>query len=427
MVTSLLRFGNSAFAEQHIFLGDPGMVVDMGPPVISLTANGTPVNGSYVYTGADTLTIVSEIKDEEAIMSIDLDIVMDDQVIPVSPDSYTTEALVDTGFIRSRAYEVVYDHAPLLGDYTIEIGGEDYAGKSSVAELRVQTGSARFFRDNAELEEGDPVLFGQELRVEISRPEVTAQEDIEVTVDSIPASEFADYGIEMLDTEGKEWEVYFRPSLDQGDHTVTVKVMVLSLSRAFEYVPGRIEVFADDKVVYDEDYVSPLAEFEVVVEAMAMIEETDLGVELDGEEVPAPFEADTSGTVFIASFAVDLEAGDHELKVRILDVSASRVFRVSDALMLTEVSAFPNPFSDETYFFYTLSQDAREVNLHIYTVSGRLIYEGTMPATAGYNEYSWDGRDMASDPVANGTYFYRVVAKTRSKERESTGWVVKIE
>ena len=94
---------------------------------------------------------------------------------------------------------------------------------------------------------------------------------------------------------------------------------------------------------------------------------------------------------------------------------------------MSDVSVFPNPFSGETYFFYTLSRGAREVDLSIYTVSGRLIFEGDMPATTGYNQYLWDGRDMALDRVANGTYLYRIVAKAGSRERESTGWVVKIE
>jgi hypothetical protein len=193
-------------------------------------------------------------------------------------------------------------------------------------------------------------------------------------------------------------------------------------------VPGRIEVFADDKVVYDNDFVSSLAEFEVVLETGAGIGAEDLSIDLDDEVVPAEFVADdTTGTVFRASFMVDLEPGEHELTAWIREVSVSRVFRVSDELVLKEVSAFPNPFSEETYFFYTLSQDAREVTLFIYTVSGRPIFEGGMPPSAGYNEYRWDGRDMTSDRIANGTYYYRIVAKTGSQERESAGWVVKIE
>jgi hypothetical protein len=270
-------------------------------------------------------------------------------------------------------------------------------------------------------------VFGQKLRIEVARPVAVGENEIQAAVDSISASGFDDYSVEMLDAEGKEWEISFMPSLEQGDHTVTVTVQGLAASRDFEYVPARVDVFADDKVVYDNDYVSSLAEFEVVVEGGAGMGESDLGVDLDGEELPVTFVADSTGVVFKTSFRVDLDPGEHQLTVTVFEVSVIWTFRVADDLLLSDVSVFPNPFSGETYFFYTLSRGAREVDLSIYTVSGRLIFEGDMPVATGYNQYLWDGRDMALDRVANGTYLYRIVARAGSRERESTGWVVKIE
>jgi hypothetical protein len=426
MVTSLLRFGRTSFADKHILLGDPGMVVDLGPPAVAIMANGVPVGDSYVYTGADTVVVVADIKDEEAIMSIDLSLV-DDEVTPISPDSYTEIALIDTGFTRSRHYQVLYAHLPLLGDYAIEVQGEDYVGKVGTGEIRIQTGSAVFSKDGVELEEGDPLVFGQRLEIEIARPESVAQGDIQAYVDTVHASEFDEYSLEMLDEEGKQWKVSFIPTLESGEHTVTVNVGVLSASRDFEYVPARVRVLADDQELLENDYVSSLAEFQVVVEAGTGIKPGDLGIDLDGDEVPAEFKADSDSVILRASFEVDLEPGEHEIRVRVFDVWVSKIFRVSDKLSLTDVSVFPNPFSGETYFFYTLSQNAAEVTLGIYTVSGRLIYESDMPTGTGYNQYRWDGRDLASDRVANGTYLYRIVAKAGSRERESAGWVVKIE
>ncbi len=102
-------------------------------------------------------------------------------------------------------------------------------------------------------------------------------------------------------------------------------------------------------------------------------------------------------------------------------------FMVSDVLQLLDVSVYPSPFPRETHFYYTLSQDARDVKLEIYTVSGRKIFDAGLPTAAGYNEYRWDGRDVAGDRIANGTYLYKIVAKTGSREKEFTGWVVKIE
>jgi hypothetical protein len=247
MVTSLLRFGHASYAQRHILLGDPGMIIDMGPPVLKVSADGTPVGDSYVYTGSDTLALVAEIKDEEAIMAVDLDIVEDGVVTPVAADAYTVKAIVDTDFTRSRAYEVSYNHVPLLGEYSIEIGGEDYSGKSNGTEVRVETGSAVFYRDATELGQGDPLVFGQKLRILITRPVAVEESEIEALVDSVSASGFDDYRVEMTDGEGKEWEVSFRPALERGDHTVTVTVQGLAASRDFEYVPARVDVFAEDR------------------------------------------------------------------------------------------------------------------------------------------------------------------------------------
>jgi hypothetical protein len=427
VVTALLRYGSASYGERLIYLGDPAMVVDLGPPVVSLTANGTPVVGSYAYTGDDTLRVAGEIKDEEAIMAINLDLVEGNIVTPVPPDSFTVRALVDTAFTRSRAYEITYDHVPVFGDYLIRVGGDDYVGKTGTGEIRIRTGSATFFVDADELEEGGPLVFGQELRIVVNRFEATAEGDIQASVDSIPASEFTGYTLKKLDADGKKWEVSFSPSLDQGEHTVTVRVGVLSASRNFKYVPARVEIFADSKRLYDNDYVSPVAEFGVEVEAGSGVTAENLGVKLDGEDVPAAFSADSTGMVFSASFGVDLEPGEHEIAISVFDVAMSTIFRVSDTLVLSDVSVYPSPFSHETYFFYTLSQDAGEVRLRIYTVSGRLIFEEDLPNTAGYNEYRWDGRDLSLDRIANGTYLYKIVAKTGSRERESSGWVVRVE
>jgi hypothetical protein len=385
------------------------------------------VDEGYIYTGSDTLTIVADLRDEEAIMSVELNVLQNGISTPVAFDAYTVVAVVDTGFTRSRAYEVTYHHSPLLGEYAIGISGEDYSGKSSAAEVRIKTGSAEFYRGADALAPGDPIVFGQTLKIRVKRPVKVAESEIRVEVDSIDASGFDEYSVDMLDGEGMEWEVSFIPSLEPGDHTVTVAVQGLAATRDFRYVPARVGIFSDGKPLYDDDYVSSLAELRIVVEVGAGVDQGDLAVELDGEEQPVTFSPDSSGTVFTASFGVDLDPGQHRLGVRVFGILVSWMFRVADDLVLRDVSAFPNPFPGETYFFYTLSRDARRVVLSVYTVSGRLIFEGDIPRTAGYNQYRWDGRDMAMDRVANGTYLYRVVATAGSRERESTGWVVKIE
>ena len=63
-----------------------------------------------------------------------------------------------------------------------------------------------------------------------------------------------------------------------------------------------------------------------------------------------------------------------------------------------------------------------EVTIKIFTVAGRLIK--TIENAA--NPQLWDGRDEDGDEIANGTYFYKVVAKYGGKTKEVYGKLVVI-
>jgi hypothetical protein len=82
----------------------------------------------------------------------------------------------------------------------------------------------------------------------------------------------------------------------------------------------------------------------------------------------------------------------------------------------------PNPFEAHTTFIYTLTQNADEVSLVISTLSGRrLATIKHASSKKGYNEEEWDGRDNFGNRLANGTYFYRIIAKLGDKRAERIG------
>jgi hypothetical protein len=427
-MAALLRYGSADNIRSHLLLGDPAMIIDMGPPSLTVSVDDSVIDETYVFTGEvlDTLEIVGEILDEEAIVSISIDLVEGGVSTSVPADAYTTMALMDTGFAASRSYEIAYDHVPHLGHYEVRITGEDYSGKSVTRGVGIATGTAEFYADAARLAEGGQLVFGQDLRVVLTRPFVFSEEDISVVVDTTAASEFEGYAVTMKDAEGKQWEVSFMPSLEAGEHVVRADVEGFAAERTFEYVPAVIQFFADDIELSEGGYVSGGAEFAIVVTAEGGVTGDDVEVDLDGEPLTLSWAADT--TSLRATFQlVDLAPGSHELTVRLFSVAVTRTFRLSTELDLFDVSVFPNPFSSDTRFFYTLTQDVSEVDLSIFTVSGRMIYEADLGPSAGYNEFVWDGRDHTGDRIANGTYLYRIVATSASGERESTGWVVKIE
>jgi hypothetical protein len=139
-------------------------------------------------------------------------------------------------------------------------------------------------------------------------------------------------------------------------------------------------------------------------------------------------------------YQLDLPRGTYTLKVDCSDVNGktnSREFQfnVNDKFDVINVANYPNPVvgrgqdpknDGRTRFTYVLTDDADEITIKVYTVSGRLVKTfKNLPAGVGYHEYprtvySWDCKDEHGYLLANGVYFYRIIAKKGSKTIEKT-------
>ncbi|MFZ1946783.1 MAG: C25 family cysteine peptidase, partial [bacterium] len=433
VMASLVRFGIGDYAARYIYFGDPAMVVDMGAPAVAVAVNDSVIDGSYVFRGEtfDTVTVVSEIKDEEAIMEIAVDIIQGADTTDVPQEELVSERLVDFDNTRSRAYRTTYRHVPLLGDYTVRVSGTDYSGKQGAFGFRVATGSAAFSKDAAELAEGDNFFYGQTLKAALTRPVAFAAEDITAWVDTVPAGEYPGYSVAPVEgKEGKEWTVSLRPALTEGVHTFKVSAQGFVAERSFEFVPVSVELWVGGRSFFEDDFVARDAVLVIRVLAEPGLGDDQIEVGLDGSPQPVEFQPDSSGAGWIGGLAlgpIALEAGRHRLTVTVLEVTREWNLRTSDQLDLLDVSVFPNPFSGITYFYYTLSEPADRASLTIYTVAGRKVFAADLTTFAGYNQFSWDGRDFVRDRLANGTYVYRVVVEAAGSEREFTGRLVKLD
>ena len=116
-----------------------------------------------------------------------------------------------------------------------------------------------------------------------------------------------------------------------------------------------------------------------------------------------------------------LAPGRHTLAVRAWDVynnsSTSQVeFSVASgtSLALENVYNIPDPVRSTTTFTFQHNQlTPVNVEIKIYTVAGRLIQvlsSNSYPEK--FVQIPWDCRDRDGSKIANGTYFYKVVAKT---------------
>ncbi len=126
------------------------------------------------------------------------------------------------------------------------------------------------------------------------------------------------------------------------------------------------------------------------------------------------------------------EDGNYRLRVQAKDVSANESgdndyvidFEVVNASTITNLLNYPNPFSSSTRFVFELtgSDIPDEVEIRIFTITGKLVKQITIdeigPIYIGKNitEYAWDGKDMFGDQLANGVYFYQVIAKVNGKD-----------
>jgi len=139
-------------------------------------------------------------------------------------------------------------------------------------------------------------------------------------------------------------------------------------------------------------------------------------------------------------YQLALGRGNHELKVDCRDLNGNFMTReiqfiVNDRFDIVNVANYPNPVvgraqdpknDGRTRFTYILTDTADEVYIKVYTISGRLVKTfRNLPTGVGYHEYprtvyAWDCTDDQGYILANGTYFYKVVARKGSKKIEKT-------
>ncbi|MCB9282488.1 MAG: hypothetical protein H6563_00320 [Lewinellaceae bacterium] len=127
-----------------------------------------------------------------------------------------------------------------------------------------------------------------------------------------------------------------------------------------------------------------------------------------------------------AKDATGNETGDinHVVSLNTFGYDYKISFKVITESMISNVLNYPNPFSTSTRFLYTLtgSEPPAYFTIQILTVSGRVVREitqneiGPMHIGTHLTDYAWDGRDQFGDPLANGVYLYRIVAKKANGE-----------
>lgn len=87
---------------------------------------------------------------------------------------------------------------------------------------------------------------------------------------------------------------------------------------------------------------------------------------------------------------------------------------VTEKITLKNVMNFPNPLQKETHFTFITNHPSSDIEIRIFTISGRMIKKIESTATFGYNSIRWDGRDEDGHRLANGIYLYKIIARSQT-------------
>ena len=132
----------------------------------------------------------------------------------------------------------------------------------------------------------------------------------------------------------------------------------------------------------------------------------------------------TRGTVIYP--LKDLEPGLHTITVKAWDVfnnpgEGSTEFVVAESadMALAHVLNYPNPFTTSTNFQFehNLPYQPLEIQVQIYTVSGKLVktisHDISAEGNNGYrvDDIHWDGLDDYGDRIGKGVYIYKILVQ----------------
>ncbi|MFZ1517809.1 MAG: C25 family cysteine peptidase [Ignavibacteriaceae bacterium] len=208
-----------------------------------------------------------------------------------------------------------------------------------------------------------------------------------------------------------------------------------------DLTPPSLKITFDETEVINGDFVSSKPNIKIALSdesPIPIVDTTAIKIFLNEEPVyyganpqNLSYVINSSNPKFVAEYNPELEDGEYLLRIvgkdpngNAADSASSEVyFVVSSETKLLEVYNYPNPFANETYFTFRLSQIPDEVKIRIYTVAGRLIKEITKKASElnyDLNNVFWDGKDEDGDIIANGTYLYKMIMKDADKVESVT-------
>ncbi len=251
------------------------------------------------------------------------------------------------------------------------------------------------------------------------------------------------------------WDDDYRKWIIQGGFISTTENRVVfeiscqgifALIRNKDRVRPSIDVNVQDQEFTVGGYISSRGTISILLSDANGIDVVDSSVRLFLNGTPVPPEQwsmtlnqENLNRIPI-KYQLNLAKGTYSMVIDCRDVNGNFntreiQFFVNDTFDVLRIGNYPNPVvgraqdpknDGRTRFTYVLTDDADDVTMKIYTVSGRLVRTFTnLPTGVGYHEfprtvYGWDCKDEQGFLLANGVYFYKIIARKGNKSIEKT-------
>jgi hypothetical protein len=256
-------------------------------------------------------------------------------------------------------------------------------------------------------------------------------EDITSTIDLEPT-------VDTTGTPARDYEGTFTHRLREPPYEVefvayqypdTVSGAYLQESRLTLHVTLSLTLSVNGRQVPEGGLVAPRGTYVLRLTTPTRVPGDSLDLELNGAAVP--FVATVSDPADSLTWELThegaLRPGRNTFLVRAGGLEIGIDVLVDTQLRLSQVIAYPNPFSREADFVFDVSGVVEGGAVHIYTTTGRRVRTLPIPPLQpGNNVVHWDGRDERGDVLASGVYLYRIAVGGEYGNPREFGKIVKI-
>lgn len=256
------------------------------------------------------------------------------------------------------------------------------------------------------------------------------------------------YKIYRWEALGNKW-ILQGGNLSASENKVVFEVRkqgIYTIYRNSDRMRPSIDVNVQDQEFTVGGYISGTGTISLLLSDANGIDVFDNSIRLylNGNEVP---EEDFVNSVNLDNvnripikYQLNIGRGNYTLVADCKDVNGNfntreTQFIVNETFDIKNIGNYPNPVlgraqdpknDGRTRFTYVLTDAADEVIIKVYTVSGRLVKTfKNLPTGVGYHEYprtlyAWDCTDESNVDLANGVYFYKVLATQGDTRIEKT-------